>query len=107
MDLFGQIDLKELGDIIRQQPELVREVTHKDGSVHKYVNVVVAPRRNPDQYGRTHYIKVYTKKEQMRQGVRYYFADLKESQQQGAQAPQKPAPPKQEGQQGGDDNLPF
>ena len=102
-NLFGQIDLTALGNIVRQHPQLVKEVTFKDGTVHKLINVDVAARQQPSDKGHTHYIKVSCKKDQQMQGLKYYIADLKPSQynnQQPAQA--QPAPQQEQAS-----DLPF
>lgn len=105
MKLYGQIDLAALGNVVRNHPELVKTFTTKDGVIHKVINVNVEARKSPDQYGRSHYIKVAVKKEQQKQGVNYFVADLKESQ-QNAQAPQAaPQNPPQQNEDDGD--LPF
>ena len=38
---YGSIDLTELGNIVRNQPELVTEVQLKDGTMHKFIKVDV------------------------------------------------------------------
>lgn len=112
MGYFGSIDLTALGQIARQHPQLVRDVTFQDGTVHKFLSIDVSERKQPSDKGHTHYIKVTCKKEAQVQGLKYYVADLKpskfgsESQQQpvvqAAPAPSGAVP------QGEDENdLPF
>ncbi len=93
---FGSICLSDI------PKELI--ITGKNGK--KYLNVVVNERRTPGQYGHTHYIKVYAKKEAVPEGANLYIGELKpseygERQQQAAtrQAPPPPSPPT--------DDLPF
>lgn len=78
-NLYGSIDLTILGNIVRQHPSLVREVTFKDGTVHKFLQVDVSERKQPSDKGHTHYIKASCKKEAQVQGVNYFVADLKPS----------------------------
>lgn len=63
----------------------------------KYLNIEIGERRQPSQYGATHYVKCSVKSEQKREGVNYYIGELKPSkydsggQQQGkAVAAQQP-----------------
>lgn len=93
-NLYGSIDLTILGNIVRQHPSLVREVTFKDGSNHKFLQIDVSERRQPSEKGNTHYIKATCKKDQQMQGVNYFIADLKPSTygnqpQQAAPLPEK------------------
>lgn len=78
-NLYGSIDLTILGNIVRQHPSLVREVTFKDGTNHKFLQIDVSERRQPSEKGNTHYIKATCKKDQQMQGVNYFIADLKPS----------------------------
>lgn len=45
----------------------------------KYLNIVVNERREVSQYGMTHYVKAYVKRDQAREGVNYYIGELKPS----------------------------
>jgi len=94
-NLYGELDLTLLGQIVRQHPEAVKKVTLKDGTTHQLLNINVYARQQVDQYGRTHYIKAGIKKAEQKQDVNYYIANLKPSnsnqqqtqpQQTGAQA---------------------
>lgn len=110
MELYGQIDLSALGEVVRQHPDAVRVVKTRDGKEHKYINISVCQRRYPDQYGRTHYIRTNVNKDEQKQGVKYFVADLKESRYEGAKpaAPAKgnaPAPTETPAE--GKDDLPF
>jgi predicted RNA-binding protein YlxR (DUF448 family) len=93
-NLYGEIDLTLLGQIVRQHPEAVRKVTFKNGTTHQFLSINVNARQQTDQYGRTHFIKAGIKKVEQKQDVNYFIADLKPSnsqqqtqqQQSGAQA---------------------
>lgn len=69
MDLFGSICLTKI------PKELIRE--GKDGK--KYLSIEVRERREVGQYGDTHYIKAYCKKDERKEGVNYFIGDLKPS----------------------------
>lgn len=106
-NLYGTIDLTKLGNVVRQHPELVRNVQFKDGTTHKMLNININQKQQTDQYGNVAFMKVGVKREEERQGVNYYLGDLKVSQygnnvqQQATVAPQPQQPTKQE------ENLPF
>lgn len=103
-NFYGSLDLSELGNIVRQHPELLREVQMKDGTKHKFINIDVWEKDAPDQYGNAASVKVSCKQEERKQGVKYFIANLKQSK-YGSQQPQ----PTQNTQTAGgtDDNLPF
>ena len=94
-NLYGNLDLTVLGNLVRQHPELVRIVDFKDGK-HKLLNIDVFEKQQADQYGNVATIKASCKKDQQKQGVNYYLANLKVSQYQNnnsQQQTQQPAPP--------------
>lgn len=93
---YGQIDLAILGDIVRKQPNLVKVVTGKDGKTRKFIDVYFNPRQQADNYGRTHYMKVAVKKEEAKEGLRYYIGDFKPNEKQEREAKAEDV-----------DNLPF
>lgn len=64
--------------------------TGKNGK--KYLNIEIGERRQPSQYGATHYVKASVKAEQKRDGVNYYIGDLKPSRYDGQAAQQSAAP---------------
>lgn len=112
-NLFGSIDLTLLGKIVRQHPELVRKVQFKDGE-HQLLNIDVQEKREQDQYGNVAYIKASCKKDQQREGLNYYLANLKVSQFQDDQQPQqspipnaKPFEQSQTQSPATDSDLPF
>lgn len=82
--LFGSLCLS---DIPR---ELIRE--GKNGK--KYISIEVDERKTPSQFGDTHYIKVWCKAAERKEGVNYFIGDLKPSKYDApTQAPaQQPAP---------------
>ena len=94
-NLYGNLDLTVLGNLVRQHPELIRIVDFKDGK-HKLLNIDVFEKQQADQYGNVATIKASCKKDQQKQGVNYYLANLKVSQYQNnnnQQQTQQPAPP--------------
>lgn len=109
MDSFyGSIDLTKLGQLVRQHPELVKVANMKDGTQHKFLNIDISPKKQPDQYGNVAYVKAACKKAEQKQGLNYYLCDLKLSQNSQSQqqaAPQQPAQAKQT--TNGNDDLPF
>lgn len=110
MDFFGQIDLTALGQIAREHPEAVKVIQKKDGTQHKYINISVNERKEPNQFGHTHYIRIGgIPKASQKAGVNYYVADLKPSvQQQAAPAPQQPSSAASSAAaNGSNDDLPF
>lgn len=99
MDLYGSICLSDI------DKSLI--TTAKNGK--QYLNIELRERREPSQYGHTHYIKQVAKADLRKAGVNYYIGDLKPSQYQ-QQAPQQ-APQQQVQQQAPpvnpNDELPF
>ena len=102
MDLYGSICLTDI------DKSLI--TTTKNGK--QYLNIELRERREPSQYGHTHYIKQVAKAEQKRDGVNYYIGDLKPSQYQ-QQAPQQAQKQQEVAQERypssfpNDDDLPF
>jgi hypothetical protein len=108
-NLYGSLDLTILGKLVRQHPELVRKVNFKDGE-HQLLNIDVFQKQQPDQYDNVATIKASCKKDQQKQGLSYYLANLKVSQYQNDnQQQQQPARQNQAPQQSANDNddLPF
>ena len=105
MGYYGSIDLTKLGQIVRQHPELVKTVNMKDGTQHKFLNIDVNEKQQPDQYGNVAYVKVSCKKAEQRQGLNYYLTDLKPS--QNSQPQPAPAAQQQQTTETGTDDLPF
>ena len=105
-NLYGQIDLTVLGKLVRQHPDLVKKVNFKDGE-HQLINVDIFEKQQQDQYGNVATIKASCKKDQQKEGLSYYLANLKVSQYQNdnqqQSRPQAAAPQSQND----DDNLPF
>ena len=110
-NMYGSLDVTELGNIVRQHPELVREVQMKDGTTHKFLNIDVWEKEMPDQYGNAAAIKVSCKQEERKEGVKYFIANLKQSK-FGAPQPQpssvlQQAPPPQTETKKEEGDLPF
>ena len=107
-NLYGSLDLTVLGKLVRQHPELVREVEFKDGK-HQLLNIDVFGKQQADQYGNVATIKASCKKDQQKPNLSYYLANLKVSQYQNDnQQQQQPARQNQAPQQSADDDsLPF
>jgi hypothetical protein len=71
--LFGSINLSKI------PKELIKEVKFKDGSVQKCLDIKVCKRREPSQFGDTHFISCEPKdKNERKDGVNYFIGDLKE-----------------------------
>lgn len=70
--MYGSICLS---DIPKEQ---MKKVKCKDGQERIYLNVRVVERKQPSQYGHTHFITCEPKKEERKEGVNYIFGDLKE-----------------------------
>lgn len=43
-----QIDLTAIGELMRENPNLCKEVEFKDGSKHKMLNLAVGDKKNPN-----------------------------------------------------------
>ena len=109
-NLYGSLDLTVLGKLVRQHPELVREVEFKDGK-HQLLNIDVFGKQQADQYGNVATIKASCKKDQQKPNLSYYLANLKVSQYQNdnQQPQQRPASQQSAPQQSANsnDDLPF
>lgn len=88
MGYYGSLDLTKLGQIVRLHPELVKTVTMRDGTQHKFLNIDVNEKQQADQYGNVAYIKASCKKAEQRQGLNYYLTNLKPSQSNAQPSPQ-------------------
>ena len=109
-NLYGSIDLTVLGKLVRNHKDLVKTVIFKDGE-HQLINIDVFAKREEDQYGNVAYIKASCKKDEQKECLNYYLANLKESKFQDApqqQSQQAHAPqPVQQQEQAANDDLPF
>ena len=74
MNYYGQISLTKLCDFSRKHPEMVKEVTFRDGHTEKMLNIDVLERMEPSQWGDVGYIRV-----KAADGEKAYVADLKKS----------------------------
>lgn len=84
MNYYGQIDLTALGEFVKKHPELVRQVTFKDGRTAKMLPIDVRERKEPGKFGDVAYISCYDKNT----GDKAYIADLKVSKYENAAMPQ-------------------
>lgn len=114
MNYYGQLDITALGNIARQHPQLIKEVTFQDGTTHKFISIDVQERRQPSDRGHTHYIKASCKKDQQIEGLKYYIADLKTSnygtvpqQARPAANNSEQAPANEPSKSDSDEELPF
>ena len=69
------IDLDKLGEALKSDPNIIEDVTFKDGSKHRMLKLTVMERRQPSDKGATHYLKFDMYHKQEIQGVNYYLAD--------------------------------
>lgn len=63
-----------LSDIPKSQ---IKDVQLKDGSTKKFLNISIVEKKEPDQYGRTHFISCAPKKSEQVEGVNYYIGHAK------------------------------
>lgn len=85
---YGEISLTKLGELIKKQPSLVKEVTFKDGHKEKMLNISVVDKKS--QYSDA-FVAASCKKENRIEGVGYILGNLKLSEMQPMQSAQ-PAP---------------
>ena len=88
--MYGQISLTKLGEIAKKQPDLVKEVTFKDGHKERFINISILVNDEPNQYGKIGAVRVDCKRDQQQQSLNYWIADLKKS--TFDQQPNSPAP---------------
>ena len=74
MSYYGQISLTKLCDFARKHPEMVKEVTFRDGHVEKMLNINVNERKEPSTFGNVAYISCRSAN-----GDKAYVADLRRS----------------------------
>ena len=104
---YGRIDLTKIGEIIKKDPQAVKNVTFKDGVTHKFIDVNIGVRKEPDQYSNVAFIKVGVKKSDVKADVNYYIGDLKESQYGSSQQSSHTSTASAAQVQEGNDDLPF
>lgn len=63
-----------LSDIPKSQ---IKAVTHKDGTVKKYLNIKLGERKEVGKRGETHYISCAPKKEEKIEGEKYFIGSAK------------------------------
>lgn len=108
--MYGQISLTKLGEIAKHQPDLVKEVTFKDGHKEKFINISILVNDQPNKYGKIGAVRVDCKRDQQQQSLNYWIADLKKSTFQDQQPAQQSnwealLPPI--GDDDSNDDLPF
>ena len=74
MSFYGQISLTKLCEFARKHPEMVKEVTFRDGHVEKMIDIDVNDRKEPSAFGNVAYIRCRSAN-----GDKAYVADLKRS----------------------------
>lgn len=74
MNYYGKISLTKLCDFARKHPEMLKEVTFRDGHVEKMLNINVNERKEPSTFGNVAYISCRSAN-----GEKEYVADLKKS----------------------------
>lgn len=84
--------------------ELIKEVTCKDGTVRKYLNVALIERKQVGMYGDTHFLSCSPPKDQQVEGKNYIIGDFKPLVSSAAPQPTLPQPTQQNNQV---DDLPF
>ena len=78
-NMYGQIDLTVLGKIVREHKELVKKVQFKDGE-HQLISIDIFGKKDgADQFGNVATIKASCKKDEQKNGLNYFIANLKES----------------------------
>lgn len=97
--LFGSICLSDI------DKSLIKRVECRDGKTRLYVNVSVVERKQPSQFGNTHFISCEPRREERREGANYIIGDLKryDPQPYAPTAEQVAAAPPMRA----DDDLPF
>ena len=63
-----------LSDIPKSQ---IKAVTHKDGTVKKWLNIKVVEKKEVGKYGDTHFISCAPKKEEQIEGEKYIIGNAK------------------------------
>lgn len=89
--------------------DIPKELITTAANGKKYINIVINKRQAVSQYGHTHYVKAYVKKDQViPEGVKLFFGELKPSNfQDTPQAVAAPIAPPATPAVGADENLPF
>lgn len=106
MNTYGSIDLTLLGRIVRQHPDLVRSVQLKNGETHQFINVNV-DEHNLDAYSNVGAIRVACKKDDRKDGLNYFLANLKPSRQVKSSSPEQSIPTQVQAPPAGEGDLPF
>ena len=75
MLLTGSINLTDI------PKECIKQIQCKDGKTRAFLNIAVLDRKEPVVFGErryTHFISCAPRKEERKEGVNYYIADLEE-----------------------------
>lgn len=75
---FGQLDLTKIAALVQQQPGLVKNVNFRDGE-HMLLPINVNDMQKTDEYGNTHSITAYCRKDDRNPNLNYFIANLKPS----------------------------
>lgn len=69
------IDYDKLREALLKDKSLIEQVEWKDGSKHHILKVNIMERKEPSQFGATHFMKFDMYHKQEIQGVNYYLGD--------------------------------
>lgn len=108
-NLYGTIDLTVLGQLCRQHPQLIKKVNFRDGE-HQLLNIDLFAKQQADQYGNVAVIKASCKKDERKDNLNYYIANLKVSNYQDNGNQQQPSNQNggsQQPESGSSNDLPF
>ena len=70
-DFYGSICLDDITE----------DMINTANNGKRYVNIIIAQRREVSKFGNTHYIKAYVSKEKYDQNKRYFIGELKQREQ--------------------------
>lgn len=85
--------------------DIPKELITEGKNGKKYLNIEVGERRQPSQYGATHYIKASVRQEQRQEGINYYIGELKPSRRR--ETAQQPAPQSDFNKPNDNGDMPF
>lgn len=72
--------------------DIPRQFIREGRNGKKYLNIYIGERKQPSQYGDTHFIKVSIPREQQQEGEDYFIGDAKELAARTQQSAPKAAP---------------
>lgn len=96
-----QINLTQIGKLVRENPDLVKTVTFSDGSKAQFLNITISTMRNPDKAGNTETISCRPKGAEP--DNKYYVGKGRIWNENNNHSSSQPAPQAS----AADDNLPF